>query len=167
MATVRCHEAKRPANASQGGPLTGSINMGLNSRRNTYFSVFTGVRLPCPISKGAFLMPDDTAIPNAADVLSPQLLELAATDTRRRWSVHALCATTDPEIFFPSTGSLATEARAICAQCPVCRNCLAHAIAAGEPFGIWGGLDPQERRAVRRQLQRRKTSTATATGITA
>jgi WhiB family redox-sensing transcriptional regulator len=99
--------------------------------------------LPCPISKGAFLVPDDTVTRNAAELLSLQLLEQAATDTRRRWSVQALCITTDPEIFFPPPGSLATEARAICAQYPVCRSCLAYAIAAGKPFGIWGGLDPQ------------------------
>jgi WhiB family transcriptional regulator, redox-sensing transcriptional regulator len=161
------HEAKRPANASHGGPLTGAINMSLNIRHNIYVSVFTGVRLPCPISKGAFLMPDETAIPDAADLLSPELLEQPAADTRRRWSVHALCVTTDPEIFFPPTDNLAAEARAICAQCPVRRNCLAYAIAADEPFGIWGGLEPQERRTLRRRLQRREIGPTAATRMTA
>ena len=110
-------------------------------------------------------MPDDTAIPDAAELLSPELLEQAAADTKRRWSVHALCITTDPEIF-PPTGSLATEAQAICAQCPVRSMCLAYAIAAGEPFGIWGGLDPQERRILRRRPQRREIGTTAATRMT-
>jgi Transcription factor WhiB len=118
--------------------LTGVINMSLNSRRYIYVSVFTGVQLPCPISKGAFPMPDDTAIPDTAGLLSPQILQQTVADTRRRWSVHALCATTDPEIFFPPTGSLATEARAICAQCPVRRSCLVqHESAPPERYGSY------------------------------
>jgi WhiB family transcriptional regulator, redox-sensing transcriptional regulator len=112
-------------------------------------------------------MPDDTAIPGTADLLSPQLLQQAAADTRRRWSIQALCASTGPEIFFPPTGGLAAEARAICAQCPVRRSCLAYAVAVGEPFGIWGGLDPRERRIHRRRLLRGDTGTTAATGITA
>jgi WhiB family redox-sensing transcriptional regulator len=161
------HEAKRPADTSQGGLLTSAINVSLNSLHNIYVSVFTGVQLPSPISKGAFLMPDNTAIADAAKLLSPELLEQAAADTKRQWSVHALCITTDPEIFFPPTGSLATEAQATCAQCPVRSMCPAYAIAADEPFGIWGGLDPQERRNLRRRLLRRDTAAAAATGISA
>jgi WhiB family redox-sensing transcriptional regulator len=125
----------------------------------------TGVPLPCPISKGAFLMPNDIT-PGAAELLSPQLLADAAADTRRRWSVHALCLTSDPEIFFPPGDSPATEARQICGQCPVRRQCLAYAVAAGEPSGIWGGLDPQERRSLR-WLLRRDTATSRADEATA
>jgi hypothetical protein len=38
--------------------------------------------------------------------------------------------------------------RAVCADCPVRLSCLGHALAIGEPWGIWGGLDPNERAAV-------------------
>jgi hypothetical protein len=86
-------------------------------------------------------MPDHTT-PGAAELLSPQLLAQAIPDTKRRWSVHALCASTDPEIFFPPGDSPGSEARQICARCPVRRQCLAYAVAADEPAGIWGGLDP-------------------------
>jgi hypothetical protein len=34
---------------------------------------------------------------------------------------------------------------AICATCPVQANCREAALVAGEAWGIWGGLDPDER----------------------
>lgn len=43
-----------------------------------------------------------------------------------------------------------TEAKALCAQCPIRAACADHAIRRGEPDGIWGGLTPAERRARRR-----------------
>ena len=52
-------------------------------------------------------------------------------------------------------------------KCPVRSMCLAYAVAAEEPFGIWGGLDPQKRRALPRRLLRRNTGAAAATGISA
>ncbi|HYZ55073.1 MAG TPA: WhiB family transcriptional regulator [Streptosporangiaceae bacterium] len=148
-------------------PLDAAINFSLNVWHSIYFSVFTGVQLPCPTSKGAFRMPDNQAAPDPAESLSPQVLEEAAADTKRRWSVHALCTASDPEIFFPTGDSLTSEARDICTQCPVRLNCLAYAITADEPFGIWGGVDPQERRALRRRLRQWETSAIGATGVTA
>jgi WhiB family redox-sensing transcriptional regulator len=80
--------------------------------------------------------------------------------------VHALCTTSDPEIFFPPSDNPATEARQIRTQCPVRGQCLAYAIAADEPSGIWGGLDTQERN-LRRRLQRHGTAMTAAAGGTA
>jgi WhiB family transcriptional regulator, redox-sensing transcriptional regulator len=72
------------------------------------------------------------------------------------WAVRASCAQTDPEIFFPPHGDPATEARQICACCPVRDDCLAYALDAAERFGIWGGLDPDERRNLYRRLRPQK-----------
>ena len=49
------------------------------------------------------------------------------------------------------------SAKAICAQCPVKRDCLDYAVAIREPHGIWGGLNELERRvhAERRATLRR------------
>jgi hypothetical protein len=33
----------------------------------------------------------------------------------------------------------------MCRQCPVVAQCRAHALAVGEPYGIWGGLSESER----------------------
>ena len=62
------------------------------------------------------------------------------------WSKLAICTGEDPNTFFPSNGDSGTRAREICACCPVRRNCAEYAAEADE-FGIWGGLDQEQRRA--------------------
>jgi WhiB family redox-sensing transcriptional regulator len=42
------------------------------------------------------------------------------------------------------------RAKQVCATCPVRQRCLDHAIATDERYGIWGGLDQDERRLLRR-----------------
>lgn len=42
----------------------------------------------------------------------------------------------------------AERAKAICRVCPVRVRCLEGALARGERWGIWGGLDEQERAAL-------------------
>src|SRR5215470_19160422 len=66
------------------------------------------------------------------------------------WRSLAACRSADPDLFFPisSTGqSIAqvAEAKAICAGCPVQRECLAFALRTHQVHGIWGGLSEQER----------------------
>jgi hypothetical protein len=54
-------------------------------------------------------------------------------------------AAVDPDIFFPdgySAGAAAeAEAIAICAGCPARTACHATAVANGEHYGIWGGVN--------------------------
>jgi WhiB family redox-sensing transcriptional regulator len=40
------------------------------------------------------------------------------------------------------------RAKAVCAACPVRNNCLEHALAVEERYGVWGGLSTDERRLV-------------------
>ncbi len=40
----------------------------------------------------------------------------------------------------------ADRAKAICQLCPVLEQCRRHALAAREPYGVWGGLTEEERR---------------------
>lgn len=61
------------------------------------------------------------------------------------WKAEALCAETDPEIFFPEKGGSTKRARDVCAECPVRAACLEYAIANREPDGVWGGLTPRKR----------------------
>lgn len=88
-------------------------------------------------------MADETILRDAAQLLSPELLQNARSDARRGWATQALCVGWDPEEFFPPNDDDAGEARDICAACPVRGQCLAYAVTADERFGIWGGLDPQ------------------------
>ena len=67
------------------------------------------------------------------------------------WTVWALCAETDPEIFYPEKGGSTYAAKMICRGCVVRAECLEYALEHGERFGIWGGLSEQERRRLRRE----------------
>lgn len=58
----------------------------------------------------------------------------------------ALCAETDPEIFYPEQGASTAPAKMICGRCEVKSECLDYAIERGEKFGVWGGLSERERR---------------------
>lgn len=63
------------------------------------------------------------------------------------WTDLAACQGMDPELWF-SLGDGA-QARAVCAGCPVRDDCLAFALRLGLDDGIFGGLDAQQRRALR------------------
>ena len=62
------------------------------------------------------------------------------------WRKDALCAETDPEVFFPEKGGSARWAKSICAVCDVREQCLAEALVNGERYGIWGGVTERDRR---------------------
>jgi WhiB family transcriptional regulator, redox-sensing transcriptional regulator len=42
----------------------------------------------------------------------------------------------------------------ICSSCPVLARCRAHALAAHEPYGVWGGLSESERDEIIRASDR-------------
>lgn len=62
------------------------------------------------------------------------------------WHVDALCAETDPEVFFPEKGQSTKDAKATCGQCLVRAECLTYALDTGQRFGVWGGRSERERR---------------------
>lgn len=75
------------------------------------------------------------------------------------WQLHAACRDHDNNLFFhpEHERGLAREHRAqqakeLCARCPVQRACLRHALAVDEPYGVWGGYTPNERRQLRTSL---------------
>jgi WhiB family redox-sensing transcriptional regulator len=93
-------------------------------------------------------MPDNTVSASApAHLLSVALPEVAP-DPPGTWLQRAICAGEDPSIFFPAHGDPGTRARRVCANCPVEMDCREYAIDADE-WGIWGGLDRDQRRALR------------------
>ena len=66
------------------------------------------------------------------------------------WSDRAICLGEDPNLFFPSYGDPGVGARQVCARHPVRLNCIEYAVDADE-FGIWGGLDQEQRRNLLRE----------------
>lgn len=65
------------------------------------------------------------------------------------WTEQALCAQTDPELWFPKKGASITEARKVCAACPVVSECLDYSLEHDMRHGVWGGLSELDRRIVR------------------
>ncbi|MEH3034712.1 MAG: WhiB family transcriptional regulator [Aeromicrobium erythreum] len=68
------------------------------------------------------------------------------------WQYRGACRTTEPETFFspesergPRRRAREARAKALCDVCPVKRECLEHALAVQEPYGVWGGLNATER----------------------
>ena len=82
--------------------------------------------------------------------------------SNEEWQDHAACRRVPVELFFPPAEQEADEAKAVCATCEVRQPCLEFSIAAGERFGVWGGLTPQERRSL--VAKRRSRARAAAAG---
>ena len=68
------------------------------------------------------------------------------------WQYDGACRQVDPETFFspdaergPRRRAREAAAKALCAVCPVVQQCLDHALAVREPYGVWGGLNTNER----------------------
>lgn len=77
------------------------------------------------------------------------------------WMDQALCAQTDPALWFPDgAGHDYRKAKAICGRCPVRDACEAQAQrvegGASHPYrhGAWGGTTPRDRAARSRQNAR-------------
>lgn len=64
------------------------------------------------------------------------------------WREDAACVDVDPEVFYDELN--VSPAKAICRTCPVKDACLIEALARGERFGVWGGVDQDERRRLAR-----------------
>jgi WhiB family redox-sensing transcriptional regulator len=80
------------------------------------------------------------------------------------WQLQAECRELDTEMFFhpdnergPRRAAREAAAKAVCARCPVIRECASHALRAREPYGIWGGMSESERDDV---LAGRRTAAA-------
>ena len=93
-------------------------------------------------------------------VTLPQLKHVMSID----WRSEARCAKLPKEVFFnySTSGMKKTQiesrtkaAKAVCRACPVKEQCYEFAVLNNEPYGIWAGTLPEQRR----QLYRRFTQT--------
>ncbi|MFJ5552905.1 WhiB family transcriptional regulator [Streptomyces sp. NPDC093225] len=71
------------------------------------------------------------------------------------WQERAACRDLGTDRFFHPAGERGEDravrdeaAREVCALCPVQAECLRHALHVQEPYGVWGGLTEEERRAL-------------------
>jgi WhiB family redox-sensing transcriptional regulator len=70
---------------------------------------------------------------------------------RMPWMADAACRGTNPDLFITDRGQATSEAKRICADCPVKQACADTALADPSLHGIWGGLSHRDRRRIRRQ----------------
>lgn len=69
------------------------------------------------------------------------------------WPTEAACKQ-QLDVMFPKDykdSLIIQQAKKICEQCVVIDECLEHALAEPEIFGIWGGKTPRERDRLKRQ----------------
>jgi WhiB family redox-sensing transcriptional regulator len=76
------------------------------------------------------------------------------------WRHDSACAGQTPDLHFPvgNTGPALLqieEAKAVCRRCPVMDQCLAWALGQRIEYGIFGGLDEDERRVMKRRARRK------------
>jgi hypothetical protein len=60
--------------------------------------------------------------------------------------VEALCAQTDPDLFFPERGESTNLPKSLCQSCADQAVCLDYAITTRQQVGIWGGTSGNQRR---------------------
>lgn len=67
------------------------------------------------------------------------------------WVGDAACDGWPLSVFFPDHGGPLSydAAKAVCRGCTVREDCLAHALLMNEEAGCWGGLNPDERHALK------------------
>jgi WhiB family transcriptional regulator, redox-sensing transcriptional regulator len=90
-------------------------------------------------------------------------------DHPAEWWSLAACQHADPDLFFPISAAGPARAqlvgaKAVCARCPVRRDCLHYALAAGPVQGVWGGLTEEERRLMRQREAKARVRAAPRSG---
>ena len=66
------------------------------------------------------------------------------------WKIEGLCNEVGTELFYPPNDDPDTErAKRICKRCTVIDQCLEYALKNNEPYGVWGGKTPAQRRRMR------------------
>ncbi|HEV7208322.1 MAG TPA: WhiB family transcriptional regulator [Mycobacteriales bacterium] len=85
------------------------------------------------------------------------------------WQLRGNCRAADPAMFFhpegergPRRDARERAAKAVCRTCPVLERCATHALAAQEPYGIWGGMSEHERGRILARTRRRTVPRAVA-----
>ncbi len=68
------------------------------------------------------------------------------------WQFEGACRDADDTLFFHPEGERgsarrrrAEAAKAICATCPVIKECREQSLKVREPYGVWGGFSESER----------------------
>jgi len=78
--------------------------------------------------------------------------DYSAQRDKLEWQSDALCAQTDPELFFSNYAAQENRiiaAKKICANCIVARKCLNYALDNPRDEGVLGGMSAAERKKLK------------------
>lgn len=92
--------------------------------------------------------PDAVGIPSNARWIEPA--DSLPVFERPAWQARARCRGMPPAMWFPEQGEPTSPIKAICAGCPVRRECLDYAVTTNQIHGTWGGLSERQRQRMRR-----------------
>ncbi|NNH73210.1 WhiB family transcriptional regulator [Nocardia uniformis] len=91
----------------------------------------------------------------------------------REWQLRGSCRGMPSAVFYHpdhergrARNARIRLAKRICANCPVLAECRAYALAAGEQYGIWGGMSESERQHHFHSGQDRAAHSHTSTMLT-
>lgn len=82
-----------------------------------------------------------------------EIADLASlvVEGRPEWMDRGECIGLSADFFHPRRGQPTEPAKAICAGCPVQKDCLEYALVNFLKVGVWGGTSERERRLIRRE----------------
>lgn len=66
----------------------------------------------------------------------------------KTWEERARCLGSDTEMFFAQSAVEERAAKKVCSRCPVAQECLEYALTNDLRFGVWGGLNRNQRSRV-------------------
>ncbi|QHE68567.1 Sporulation regulatory protein WhiD [Rhodococcus sp. WAY2] len=121
-----------------------------------------------PTQQKGLLVPTDTSVVpgRGLSLISSATREETVTLVPGDWQLRAACRGADPAVFYSPDGERGSarvlreaKARQICRPCPVLAPCREHALAAGETYGVWGGLTEADRRKRTHRLRRGEPAT--------
>ena len=71
--------------------------------------------------------------------------------TNLDWQADGLCREIGGDLMYPEQWESARAAKSACMACAVRIECLDYALATSQEWGVWGGMTPTQRRALKRQ----------------
>lgn len=109
-----------------------------------YANVVFGLTLDKPVREAPPAKP--------AQPRDPALPFLRSPDTSNAWRDLANCKEAGPVVMFDASPKGRATAKLLCSDCPSSAPCLDFAIRNNIEWGVWGGYDETERKAIRKEV---------------
>jgi WhiB family transcriptional regulator, redox-sensing transcriptional regulator len=79
-------------------------------------------------------------VENESRVVTSEYAAFGANDVAAQPRLDELpCRVADPDLWFADSPAQLEQAKALCVDCPIRKQCLSAALDRAEPWGVWGG----------------------------